>query len=150
VARTAIVVASLAVLFSCSSPRVAQPGTDGQPSSQQTYEYPGCRNDNAECPRMGALACALRTIASKYNTCSKHAECLEATLGAKCSGAGTCPPYFVNRQSKAAFESEAQHEIDRYCERGTCSASGLCGIIEMEAYCASGHCTWINVFGPVP
>jgi hypothetical protein len=94
---------------------------------------------------METLACALRTIAGKYNACVKHEDCLAAALEAKCSGAGFCPPYFVNRKLKAVFEAEAQHEIDRYCERGPCSPSGFCGVIgTMEAYCAARHCTWIK------
>lgn len=76
---------------------------------------------------METLACALRTIAGKYNACAKHEDCLAAALEAKCSGAGFCPPYFVNRQLKAVFEAEAQHEIDRYCERGPCSLRLLRG-----------------------
>lgn len=94
---------------------------------------------------MGTLACALRTIAGKYNACAKHEDCLAAALEAKCSGAGFCPPYFVNRQFKAAFEAEAQREVGRYCAQGSCSASGFCGVIgTMEPYCAGVHCTWIK------
>jgi hypothetical protein len=98
---------------------------------------------------METLACALRTIAGKYNACAKHEDCLAAAMETKCSGAGFCPPYFVNRQFKVAFEAEAQREVDRYCERATCSASGFCSVIgTMEPYCAGGHCTWIRTLSP--
>jgi hypothetical protein len=97
---------------------------------------------------MGTLACALRAIEAKYNACSKHADCVEAAFDNKCSGAGTCPPYYIHQQFKADFEAEAQREIDRYCQQASCSTSGLCGIVgPLEAYCASGHCTWIRVVG---
>jgi hypothetical protein len=96
------------------------------------------------------FACGLKTIASKYNSCSKHQECVGAAIVGKCSGAGSCPPFYVNQKFKSSFEAEAQREIDRYCDGGTCSASALCGLIEVEPYCAEGHCTWIKVFDTLP
>ncbi len=153
VRRAMFIFATFAFIAGCYGSRGAQAGAEqGPPTSQQIYAYPGCSNFDAYCPRMGTLACALRTIESKYNACSKHQDCVMAAFAAKCSGAGSCPPYFINQQSKTLFEAEAQKEIDRYCERATCSASGSgsCGLIEVEPYCASGHCTWIKVFAPTP
>lgn len=143
------------IISGCSAARVSpQDSSTGpessaaQPSSQSVYQYSGCRDENGGCPRLLTLACALRTIASKYNTCAKHEDCVEAALDPKCSGAGTCPPYFVNRESKQSFETDAQREIDRYCRSGDCSYSGLCGSFgPVEAYCAQAHCTFNRLFG---
>jgi hypothetical protein len=96
---------------------------------------------------MGTLACALRTIVAKYNACSKHEDCVTASFNTRCSGAGFCPPYITNQQSKAGFEAEAQGEIDRYCERANCTAWAytFCALLQVEPYCASKRCTWIRV-----
>jgi len=146
----AITFVALTVVTSCSGSRLSQTASR-PPTSQESYEYPGCGNHNADCPRMWTLACGLRTIASKYNACSKHEECVAAVFDGKCSGAGTCPPFYVNQQFKSAFEAEVQYEIDRYCESGTCSAASLCPeLISVEAYCASRHCTWSTVIRAPP
>ncbi len=116
------------------------------PFAQSAYEYAGCRNeDGGGCPRLKTLVCALRTIASKYDRCAQHADCVQATVVPKCSGAGNCPPYFVNGKSKVSFEADAQREIDRYCSGGDCSYSDPCGWLGLlEPYCASEHCTYIH------
>ncbi len=145
--RRTIALGTVAALVACSGQRSVQ--TPNTPSSQQAYEYPGCSNSDAECPRLGTLTCALRTIVRKHNACSQHDDCVEASIEPKCSGAGTCPPYFVNRQAKTAFEGEAQGEIERYCQTATCSLPGLCPVPgTVQGYCASGHCTWIKTTGP--
>ena len=137
-------------MFAClGSKNATQPTTSG-PSSQETYEYDNCPHYRGDCPGEGTLACALKTIVTKYNTCNKHEDCVATNFNAKCSGAGGCPPFYVNRQMKADFEAEAQREIDRYCENPTCKAGAPCGIIEFEAYCASSRCTWIRVFSGGP
>lgn len=138
----------LGALAACSGRRIGNQDSSAGPSSQEIYEYANCPKYAGDCPREGTLACALKTIVDKYNSCSKHVDCVAAVFQAKCSGAGVCPPIYVNRQLKASFEPEAQREIDRYCRTATCHASGPCGVIgTMEAYCASSRCTWIRVFG---
>lgn len=140
------------VIAGCSASKGAQTGdssTASVPSSQSAYEYAGCRNENGGCPRLLTLACALRTIASKYNNCTKHEDCVQAAFDPKCSGAGTCPPYFVNGQLKQSFEEDAQREINSYCQTGDCTYSGLCGsfgVTPLQPYCASSHCTYIRVW----
>ena len=56
---------------------------------------------------------------SKYNPCSKHEDCVATSLDAKCSGAGSCPPLYVNREMKAGFgplrELTLHLEIVRSC-----------------------------------
>lgn len=138
----------LPLMFACSGPKGAT-----QPhvlSSQETYEYGTCPKCRDDCPRERTLACALKTIASRHNACSKHEDCVAANVAAKCSDAGSCPPLYVNREMKAAFETEAQREIDRYCENPTCKSSGLCGITKFEAHCANSRCTWIRAFRDGP
>jgi len=92
-----------------------------------------------------ALACALETIASKFNPCSKHENCVAANLEAKCSDAGSCPPLYVNREMKGGFEAEAQREINRYCENATCKSSDLCWVTKFEARWANSRCTWTSL-----
>jgi hypothetical protein len=111
-------------------------------SSQETYEYGTCPKGGDDCPHERALACALQTIVSRYNACSKHEDCLASKLDAKCSNAGSCPPLYVNREMKSAFEAEAQTEVDRYCENATCKSSGLCFITKFEPRCVDLRCTW--------
>jgi len=133
----------IAALVACSGQRLAQ--TPKTPSSQDAYEYAGCSNQGRECPRNLTLNCALKAIATKYKACSHHDDCVEAAIEPNCSGEGTCPPFFVNRQSKTAFEEEAQGEINRYCESATCSLPGLCPVPgTVHGYCASYGCTWIR------
>ena len=130
----------LPLLFACFGPKGAtQPHV---PSSQEAYEYGACPKARDDCPRERTLACALETIASRYNACIKHEDCVAATVDAKCSDSGSCPPLYVNHEMKAAFEAEAQREIDRYCESPNCKSSGLCGISKFEAQCADSRCTW--------
>ena len=130
----------LPLTFACSGQKdVTQPHVV---SSQETYEYGTCEKGRDECPHDKALACALNTIASKYNPCSKHEDCFAANLDAKCSGAGSCPPLYVNREMKAGFEAEAQREIDSYCENSTCRSSWPCFITKFEARCANSRCIW--------
>jgi hypothetical protein len=136
----------LLLIFACSGPKGAtQPHV---PSSQEAYEYGTCSKDRDDCPRERTLACALEAVASKYNTCSKHEDCVAAQLDPKCSLSGSCPPLYVNREMKAGFEAEAQREVDRYCENATCKSSGLCGLTRFEARCANSHCTWQKGFDP--
>ena len=136
------------LIFACSGPKGAtQPYV---PSSQETYEYGTCPKDRDDCPRERTLACALGAVASKYNPCSKHEDCVAAAFEAKCSGAGACPPFYVNRQLQGGFEAEAQQEIDKYCATATCKGGAPCGIIQMEPYCANAHCTWIRTFSGGP
>ena len=131
----------LPLMFSCSASKGAtQPG--GAPSSQETYEYGTCQKARDECPRERTLACALMTIASRYNACGNREDCVAADVDAKCSDSGSCPPLYVNRKMKAEFEAEAQLEIDKYCGNPSCKSSGLCGITSFEAQCADSHCTW--------
>ena len=127
-------------LFACSGPSGASPLQAA--SSQDTYEYGACSTGHDDCPRDKALACALQTIASRYNACSRHEDCVPADLNARCSDAGSCPPLYVNRASKAAFEAEAQKEIDRYCGAPACRSSGLCFVTRFAARCASSRCTF--------
>ena len=130
----------LPLMFACSGPQAAtQPHV---PSSQETYEYGTCPKGRDDCPRERTLACALRTIASGYNACSKREDCVAANVVPKCSDAGSCPPLYINREMKAAFEAEAQREIDKYCETPSCKSNGLCGITRFEANCADSRCTW--------
>jgi len=130
----------LPLMFSCSASKGAtQPRA---PSSQETYEYGTCQKARDDCPRERTLACALTTIASRYNACSKREDCVAANVDAKCSDSGRCPPLYVNREMKAAFEVEAQREIDKYCENPSCKSSGLCGITSFEAQCADSRCIW--------
>jgi len=130
----------LPLMFACSGPKAAtQPHV---PSSQETYEYGTCPKGRDDCPRERTLACAMETIASRYNQCSKREDCVAAHVVPKCSDAGSCPPLYVNREMKAAFEAEAQREIDKYCDTPSCKSSGLCGITRFEANCADSRCTW--------
>src|SRR5262249_9901605 len=127
-------------MFACFGPNSAtQPHV---PSSQETYEYGTCPKGRDGCPRDRTLGCALETVASGYNACSKHEDCVAANLDGKCSDAGRCPPLYVNREMKAGFEAEAQREINRYCEEPTCKSDGLCFITRFEARCENSHCTW--------
>jgi hypothetical protein len=119
-------------------------------SSQETYEYGTCEKGRDGCPHDRALACALNTIASKFNPCSKHEDCVAANLDAKCSDAGSCPPLYVNREMKAGFEAEAQREIDRYCENATCKSSEPCWVTKFEARCANSRCTWRSLGALAP
>jgi len=135
----------LLLMFACSGPKEAtQPHV---PSSQETYEYGTCPKSGEDCPREQTLACALKTIASGYSRCSKHEDCVASNVDAKCSDAGSCPPLYVNREMKAAFEAEAQREIDRYCENSTCKSGGPCLITWFGARCANSHCTWSGSLG---
>ncbi len=85
----------LLLAFACSVQKDAtQPHVV---SSQETYEYGTCERGRDDCPHDRALACALNTIASKYNPCSKHEDCVAANLGAKCSGPDSCPPAPAHR-----------------------------------------------------
>ncbi len=146
-ARTLLTLWILGPLVACSGRRIGNQDSSAGPSSQETYEYANCPNYTGDCPREGTLACALKAIIAKYNSCSMHEDCVAAVFKAKCSGAGACPPFYVNRQLKAGFEAEAQREIDRYCETARCRAGGPCGVIgTMEAYCADSRCTLIRVF----
>src|SRR5262245_18036908 len=86
-ALPAITLVALTVVTSCSGSRSSQI-VSRPPTSQESYESPGCVNHNADCPRMWTLACGLRTIASKYTACSKHDQCVAADLDGKCSAAG--------------------------------------------------------------
>ena len=133
----------IAALAACSGQRSAQAPKTA--SSQEAYEYPSCSNQGRECPRNLTLSCALKAIATKYKACSQHDDCVEAAIQPMCSGQGTCPPFFVNRQSKAAFEAEAQGEINRYCESARCSLPGLCPVVgSVHGYCTSKGCTWMS------
>jgi hypothetical protein len=139
--RTFLALTALAAFTACSGRAANAP-----PSSQETYQYDDCPKYAGDCPGEGTLACALKTIVAKYNACSKTDDCVAATFDAKCSGAGACPPFYVNRQLQAGFVAEAQPEINKYCATARCRAGGPCRIIEMQPYCADGHCTWIRVF----
>jgi len=143
--RTFLALVTFAAVTACSGRRATNPAEP--PSSQETYQYGNCAKYAGDCPGEGTLACALKTIVAKYNACTKHDDCVAAAFEAKCSGAGACPPFYVNRQLKAGFEAEAQREIDKYCATARCRAGGPCGIIEMQPYCADAHCSWIRVFG---
>jgi hypothetical protein len=146
-ARTLVALAALTALGACFGRTAANP--EGN-SSQDSYQYGGCPKYAGDCPGEGTLACALKTIVTKYNACSKHEDCVAAAFEAKCSGAGACPPFYVNRQLKGGFEAEAQQEIDKYCATATCKGGAPCGIIQMEPYCANAHCTWIRTFSGGP
>jgi len=140
----------LPLMFACHGSMSATQPTGSGPSSQETYEYGDCPKYRGDCPREGTLACALKTILTKYDACSYHQDCVAAEFNAKCSGAGGCPPFYVNREMKAAFEAAAQREIDRYCENPTCKGGGPCGIIEFQGYCSRSRCTWIRVYSGGP
>ena len=136
----------LPLMFACSGQKDAT--HPHVVSSQETYEYGSCEKGRDDCPHDRALACALKTIASKFNPCSKREDCVAANLNAKCSDAGSCPPLYVNYEMKGGFEAEAQREIDRYCENATCKTSELCFITKFEARCASSRCIWTSL-GPL-
>lgn len=128
------------LMFACSGQKDAtQPHVV---SSQETYEYSTCKKRRDDCPQDGALACALNAIASKFNPCSRHEDCVAANLDAKCSDAGSCPPLYVSHEMKAGFEADAQREIDRYCENAICKSSQLCWVTKFEARCVNSRCTW--------
>ena len=62
----------LGALGACSCRRMGIQDSSATPSSQETYEYGNCPKYDGDCPREGTLACALKTIVDKYNSCSKH------------------------------------------------------------------------------
>ena len=127
------------LLFACSGPNGA--AQHQVLSSQESYEYGTCSKGRDECPHDRALACALQTIASGYNTCTREEDCVAANLHGRCSDAGSCPPLYVNHQMKGAFEVEAQREIDKYCGNAACKNSGLCWVTGFRARCTNSHCT---------
>src|SRR5262249_50568067 len=115
----------LPLMFSPSGPKGAtQPHV---PSSQETYEYAICPKGGDDCPRERTLACALQTIASGYNACSQSKDCVAAHVAAKCSDAGSCPPLYVNREMRAAFEAEAQERSTGIAKTRPAKAVGCAG-----------------------
>jgi hypothetical protein len=155
--RTSVAICLLVAVSACSGSNSPSPGPDTKNrardtfrSSQETYEYPGCANEDDGCPRLKTVFCALQTIVSKYNECGVDNDCVEASLNPRCTGAGECAPYFVSRQLIQIFETEAQYEIDRYCpDRGlVCWSSPLCALTgASRPVCRMGRCVEL---WPVP
>jgi len=149
--RASLSVCLLVAVSACSCSRSASPEANTQTgdrfrsATQETYEYPGCADEDYGCPRLKTVFCALETILSKYNECGVDDDCVEAALNPKCTGAGECPPYFVSRRSIQIFETEAQYEIDRYCpaDGPGCGTSPSCALTgALLPVCRMGRCSF--------
>lgn len=116
-------------------------------SSQVGYRFEGCAPASAACPNDGTLGCALGIIQDRFDGCRFSTDCVEAELDGRCSRYGACPPFTVNADQRAAFLSQAQAEVDRYCGCATCNASGGACPFNRDAgapRCVYGRCLWLD------
>lgn len=140
-----------------SGPTVADAGGDGGEQdaghllSQGDYTYPGCTHSDMGCPRMPTLYCALEKIIGANSSCDQDTDCEFATIDSRCSGFPRCPGPAVRKDNLAAFETEFQAEIDRYCNAdGGCVASeGSCQypVSAVRPGCVSGKCRSVLLDG---
>ncbi len=133
-----------------NSPSTGGPGTDATPDagieadSQVGYSYQGCEAGTYLCPNNLTLICALTKIAAENETCEIDDDCLLATLNARCSGFGVCPPFAVALNRVEAAQAAMQAEIDGYCATGTCHMSSVCGSETYSARCIEGACKAVS------
>ncbi len=133
------------VAAACGGSSAAGSTPDAGPlSTQASYEYPGCANEDYGCPRLLTLYCALRRIeAAHAGGCTQDAECTRANIQNRCIGYGVCEAIPVRADQRAAYESAAQAEVDRYCsDAAACRESPSCASSpdQFRAVCRGGRC----------
>jgi hypothetical protein len=108
---------------------------------QARYTYPGCADEDYNCPRLKTVFCALDSLRSEHSACEQDGDCVAATVNGRCTGYGTCPPAMVNAASRADFETRAAAEVSRYCsESPICASSGSCAFPSFVPRCRQGRC----------
>ncbi|MFP2963853.1 hypothetical protein ACLEPN_40595 [Myxococcus sp. 1LA] len=108
---------------------------------QATYTYPGCANEDYNCPRLKTVYCALESLRTERDNCEQDSDCVAVTVNGRCTGYGECPPAMVNAASSAEFATRAAEEVLRYCtESPICSSIGQCAFPSFVPRCRQGHC----------
>ncbi|UYI14585.1 MULTISPECIES: hypothetical protein [Myxococcus] len=108
---------------------------------QETYTYPGCANEDYNCPRLKTVHCALESLRTERDSCQQDSDCVAVSVNGRCTGYGECPPAMVNTASRAEFATRAAEEVLRYCtESPICASTGQCAYPSFVPRCKQGHC----------
>lgn len=123
------------------------PGTPDWPACQaprhpqQAYTYPGCANEDYNCPRLKTVYCALETLRAEHARCEQDSDCVAAAVAGRCTGYGECPPAMVNAAGRADFQTKAAAEVERYCGASPiCASIGSCAYPSFVPRCRQGSC----------
>ncbi|HET9449264.1 MAG TPA: hypothetical protein VFO83_00185, partial [Aggregicoccus sp.] len=83
------------------------PADAGPVDSQASYTYPGCANEDYNCPRLKTAYCALEAIRQKHDgSCARVEDCTLAALENDCTGSSSCGGLPIHVAGAAAFRAE--------------------------------------------